>query len=194
MDVLFSRRAALWFPLLLAAALAAVTYWLDHIVRSETFEEDGANLHEPDFIIEHFRATQLETDGRPSYRVTAKKMIRYADESGSRLEDLVLERVAPDQTPIIVRARIGVISGDREHVFFTGNVEALQGKEGSPDRMTVQSSFLHVMPKRDFARTDKTVRITRRGLTLTAVGMELDSARKTLKLLSRVTADYAKTR
>jgi len=54
----------------------------------------------------------------------------------------------------------------------------------------VRTAFLHVIPDENIARTDRTVTITDAATTVTAVGLELNSDTRVIKLLSNVRGTY----
>ena len=58
----------------------------------------------------------------------------------------------------------------------------------------LKTSYLHVMPKKELATTDKPVTINDAHTHITAVGLKLDSKNHQFKLLSRVKVRYEKIR
>ena len=56
--------------------------------------------------------------------------------------------------------------------------------------MTLQTSYLHVIPDQDLAKTDRQVTLTSGNSTVTSVGLEFNNATRSLKLLSQVQGTF----
>jgi lipopolysaccharide export system protein LptC len=56
--------------------------------------------------------------------------------------------------------------------------------------LTARTDFLHVVPDLGLAKTDRAVTIADAATTVTAVGLELNSETRVLKLQSRVRGTY----
>jgi len=52
------------------------------------------------------------------------------------------------------------------------------------------TSFLHVIPDKDLAKTDKPVRMVEGNSTASSVGLEFDNRTRQIKFLSEVKARY----
>ena len=66
-------------------------------------------------------------------------------------------------------------------------------REGNSE-LIMETSWLHVMPEAHLAKTDREVRISDANMLITAVGLELNSETRVLKLLSNVRGRYEKNR
>ena len=91
-----------------------------------------------------------------------------------------------------ITALKGILSGDRKEVSFSGNVVAM--REAGPTQpgadpagpVTVTTEYLHVVPDKELATTDKAVTIEEPRGIIRSVGLTLDNKAKTLKLKSSV--------
>jgi lipopolysaccharide export system protein LptC len=54
------------------------------------------------------------------------------------------------------------------------------------EEMTLQTSYLHVIPDQDLARTDREVTLTSGNSVVRSVGLEFNNATRSVKLLSQV--------
>ncbi|MNC87125.1 Lipopolysaccharide export system protein LptC [compost metagenome] len=61
---------------------------------------------------------------------------------------------------------------------------------GDASELEMRTTFLHVIPEDKVARTDRAVTITNAATTVTAVGLELTSELRIVKLLSSVKGTY----
>src|SRR4051812_40067634 len=83
-------RLIAWAPVLLLAALAALTFWLDSQVQQQARHEATAR-HEPDIFVESFRAVSFDAEGHPRQALAAKRAVHYPDdESLDFIEPLVV--------------------------------------------------------------------------------------------------------
>jgi lipopolysaccharide export system protein LptC len=185
-------RITAWSPVLLLGSLAALTYWLDSQVQPPASRRDGSERHDPDIIIEGFRAVELDAQGRPKQIVAGKRAMHFADDQTTEVVEPMLSQTEADKPAFRITASKGKLSGDRKEVFFTGNVRAVRDAgpvrpgEDATGPVTVTTEYLHVIPDKDIARTDKAVTIEEPRGIIRSVGLELDNKAKTLKLRSGV--------
>lgn len=176
-------------PALLLAGLAALTYWLDQRVQAPGRARD-AGQHVPDFTVEDFRATRMNLDGTPRYAVAAKKLIHYPDDNSTLLELPDLTHFDPEKAPVNIRANQGMLSANGKDVYFTGDVLVRREAYGEYDKLTLATSYLHVIPDKDLAKTDREVTMTSGNSTLKSVGLEFNNQTRSLKLLSKVSGSF----
>ena len=185
---LFDRIVA-WSPALLLGALAAMTYWLDAQVRAPPPKFDGSGRHDADLYIENFKATSLDDKGRIHQALIARMARHYPDDDSTDLEGPQITFNDPGKPRLTVTADKASVSGDREHVVFTGHVKGVRDASSDTARdgpTTITSEYLMVMPKEDKIVTDKAVTIADPRGIINATGMEYDNKSKTIKLRSRV--------
>lgn len=185
-------RITAWSPVLLLGGLAALTYWLDSQVQPPAPRRDGSERHDPDIFVEGFHAVELDAQGRPKQAVAGKRALHFGDDQTTEVIEPMLSQTEAGKPAFRITADRGKLSGDRKDVFFTGNVRAV--RDAGPTRpgespagpVTVTTEYLHVVPDKDLARTDKAVTIEEPRGIIRSVGLELDNKAKTLKLRSSV--------
>jgi lipopolysaccharide export system protein LptC len=183
-------RLVSWSPLLLLGSLAALTYWLDAQIQAQV-PRDGTTRHDPDIIIENFRAVNLDEQGRPQQVLRAREARHFPDDGTTAFKDPRLELTYAGRPRFVVSATAGRISGDRENAYFEGNVRAVRDADRGPDGrttgpITVTTEYLHVMPKEDKAQTDKAVTIEEPRGIIRATGLVLNDRNKTVQLRANV--------
>ena len=185
-------RITMWSPVLLLGALAALTYWLDSQVQPPIWRLDGSHRHDPDIVVENFRAVTLDANGAPSQSISGKRAVHFGDDGTTEFEDPMLAQTEAGKPAFRVSAQRARLTGNREEVFFEGNVRAIRDAgpavngQSASGPILVTTEFLHVIPGKDIARTDKAVTIEDPRGIIRAVGLELDNKAKTLKLKSAV--------
>jgi lipopolysaccharide export system protein LptC len=186
-------RFVSWSPVLLLAGLAALTYWLDAQITPPVVRADGNSRHDADIYVENLRAVIYGADGKPMQLLSAARGDHYPDDDTTVFvkPDLVLKD--PKQPTFAVTADAARIGGDRNNVWFTGNVRAkrdadpnaAKGANGA-SALTLSTEYLHVLPRQRQADTDKAVTIEEARGIIRAVGMKLDADKKTVSFLSRL--------
>jgi lipopolysaccharide export system protein LptC len=186
-------RLVSWSPVLLLGGLAALTYWLDAQITTPVVRPDGSHRHDADIYVENLRAMSFGTDGKPLQLLSAARGEHFPDDDTTVFTkpDLVLKD--PKQPTFAVTADSAKIAGDRNNVWFSGNVRAkrdadpaaAKGSNGASP-LTLATESLHVLPKERRADTDKAVTIEEARGIIHAVGMKLDAEQKTVNFLSRL--------
>jgi lipopolysaccharide export system protein LptC len=190
----FVDRLISWSPVLLLGGLAALTYWLDAQIQPSAARRDGSTRHDPDLFLINFRAVNYDENGKQREALAAKRGDHFPDDETSELTTPMIRITQADKPAFTVTADRAKISGDREHAYFTGHVEAnreADDKEATKDHessgaLQLTTDYLHVIPKLERAETDRPVTIREPRGIIEAVGLELDNKTKTLKLKSRV--------
>jgi len=192
-------RLISWSPVFLLGGLAALTYWLDAQVQPPTTHRDGSARHDPDLFLINFRAINFDAEGKPREALTAARGDHFPDDDSAELTKPTFRMTQTGKPTFTVNAERGKVTGDRENVYFTGNVRARrEGEEPSsatPGRqaagaMTLETEYLHVIPKTEQAETDRRVTIREPRGIIEAVGLDLDNKSKTAKLRSRVSGTF----
>lgn len=177
-------------PLVLVGLLAVLTFWLDRVVQPAP-RGSGASRHEPDYIVDNLSAMRMGETGMPRYTLSAAKMTHYPDDDTTVLTTpkFVSQRTA--EPPVTITASQAVVSANGEDVYFQDDVRVTRAPgQGTTGELVVRTDFLHVIPDLHIARTDRAVTITDAATTVTAVGLELNSETRVIKLLSRVRGIY----
>jgi lipopolysaccharide export system protein LptC len=185
-------RLVAWSPVLLLGALAALSYWLNLQVRVAGPAFDGSGRHDEDVFVENFKAVNLDKDGRIRQALQAARAQHFPDDDTTVLDKPVISFTDPGKPRLEVTSDRARITGDREHAYFEGHVKAVReaaagSTSAKPDGpITVQSEFLHVIPKEDRIVTDRAVTISDPRGTINAIGLDLDNKAKTVKFKSHV--------
>jgi len=161
-------RPSTWLPLGLLALLAGLTTWLDGLVQPAPARASAKARHDPDLIVENFRASKLGEDGRVLYTLTARKMVHYPDDESALLEK-ILE------------------GGDK--VWFEGNVVLVRDADTRVAASRLTTDRLLVLPEEGIARTTSAVVLENADGRVEAAGLEMNNQSRTARL-DRVRAIY----
>lgn len=183
-------RAATYFPVLLMAALAALTFWLDRIVQLSDPATPSAQRHAPDFKVEDFTVTRMSPEGKPVSVLSAREMIHFPDDQTTELEAPRFEQRPPDAPVVRVRADRGTVSKDGEQVQVRDDVVVVREGERDREPLEVRTTHLVILPKEEIVRTDAPVTIIEGKARLEGTGMEVRSKARDFRLDSRVRAEF----
>ena len=181
-------RATAWSPVLLLGGLAALTYWLDAQVQPPPPRRDGSERHDPDIYVEDFRAVELDGSGRPRQLIAGKRALHFGDDQTTEIVEPLLSQTEAGKPAFRITAHKGTLTGDRKQASFTGNVRAVREAgstkpgESPAGPVTVITEYLHVVPDKEIATTDKAVTIEEPRGIIRSVGLTLDNKARTLKL------------
>lgn len=175
------------FPLAVLLTLAALTFWLERATRIDEPRRDGKLRHDPDFIAENFTLRQLDRNGRVKYALSAEKMLHYADDEST---DVNQPRLTYFETPppFHLQAKRANISKDGKIIELRDDVFGRREAGIADPPMTFASSELTVYPDDELARTSAPVTLTQGRSVVSGVGMEADNLKRIFQLHDRVRA------
>jgi lipopolysaccharide export system protein LptC len=168
-------RAPAWFPVLLLAVLAGLTYWLDQVVQPAPPPPPRPATEDPDFIAERFSAIQLGPGGESRYVVSGERLIHYANDDSALVEEPRLLHTEPGAPPLSISARRGRLTADAENVYLMDEVRIVRQQPGAGGDAVLTTSYLHVIPDLDLAKTDKPVTIRDANTEIHGVGLEFNN-------------------
>jgi lipopolysaccharide export system protein LptC len=178
-----------WVPVLLLAALAALTYWLDQKVQPVGPGREGSP-NDPDFTADNFTAMRMSITGVPRYAVTAKRLVHYPADNSALLEQPELTHFDQEKAPVSIRANQGVVDKNGENVYFNGDVQVRRAAYAEHEEVALYTDYLQVIPDQEVAKTDREVTMVSGKSTLKSVGLEFDNKTRMLTLRSNVRGTY----
>jgi lipopolysaccharide export system protein LptC len=184
------ERLTAWFPLFLLAGLAALTFWLDRAVQPPAPGHPGILRHDPDYFVDGLSMTRTAPDGSVKHTLSAQRMVHYPDDDTTHIETPRFVSYATRRAPVTITAQRALVSSEGEHIHFHDDVRLTRSAVADRSELVVRTSYLHVVPDRNIARTDRAVTISDATATVSAVGLELNSETRVLKLLSSVRGTF----
>jgi lipopolysaccharide export system protein LptC len=185
------ERLGAWFPFLLLVGVAAFTFWLERMVQS--YMSDGQprpTYSEPDYIVQGLSAVRLDEDGRLKHTLQAEKMTHFPQDDRTVLLAPRLITYTKNGTPVTITARDALMSANGEHVYLQNDVRVVRAASDGAGELTLETSYLHVMPELNLARTDRPVTILDANSVVTAEGLEFYSDKRVMELHGRVRGIY----
>lgn len=182
-------RLSQLFPFLLLALLASLTFWLDQAVQQDP-KTNEAERHDPDYIIENVDARRMDANGEVKHTLQSRRLTHYPDDDTTLLESPRFVSSASARAPITITSRTARVSSGGENVYFETDVRASRAAYADRSELVLNTSYLHVIPDENIARTDRAVTVTDAHTVAHAVGLELNSETRIVKFLSRFEGTY----
>lgn len=179
-------RLYLIFLLILLMVLALLMFGLNNVIAPRMIPQNNSLFNQPDYIIENLSGIQKNHEEAVAHVFSAKKMLHYLDEEITYLEQPYFISNEPGKPVMRIKAGRAELLENGENIHLTDNVSVLRGVEHEEDKITLTTSYLHLIPNNNLAKTHKSVAITTKNATMDAVGLELNNQTGVLKLLSRV--------
>ena len=186
------QRLTTWFPVLLLAAVAAVTVWLDRQVQPPEPAGNGKARHDPDYVVNNFTVTRIGPDGVVRYKLTARSMQHYPDDDTTDLDAPKLVNFRGSNVTVTATAKTATLSSNGERAVLKDDVRLIRSAYGNRSELTVQTTLLHIIPDSGIAATDRPVRIQDATTLITSNGLEFNNDTHIIKFLSNVRGRYEK--
>jgi lipopolysaccharide export system protein LptC len=183
-------RGSLWLPLAILLLLATLSFWIERSVQVSPNGGPVAKSSDPEGIMENFDALRTDLNGRPHYRLSARKLKHYTGSKLTELEAPHFVQLDPEAGDVSAVAQQATVSPDGKEVDLTGDVNVLRAALAGQSAMSLRTARLLVYPERDLLRAPGVVDIRDSTLTLRAGAMEYDAGQRIIKLTGRVQARY----
>lgn len=176
------------FPFILTAVLASLMFGLNYVVVPPMTAQNDALFNQPDYVIENLSGIQMNHESAIQHVFSAEKMLHYLDDEITYLQRPYFISNEPEKPVMRLTAEKAELQESGENIYLTENVTVLRGHDKDEDKITMVTSFLHLMPDDNIARTNKAVSIMMKNATMNAVGLELNNNTGVLQLMSKVRA------
>jgi len=177
-------RFSQFFPLLLLAVLASLTFWLDQAVQQGP-TGSGSERHDPDYIVDNIVVRRMDANGDVKHTLYAERMTHYPDDDTTHLVAPRFVSNASSRAPMSITSRTARVSSGGEHIHFETDVRATRAAYANRSELVMETSYLHVTPDEHIARTDRPVTVTDAHTVARGIGLELNSETRIVKFLSQ---------
>ena len=179
---MFTRHTLL-FPLMLAAMLALLTFWINQAVEKNGPKTDGSNRHDHDYIVNNFHTTKTDLLGNLHYVLAATEMEHFPDDDSTVLQRPRFTQYSINKPYTQITGQRGYVSSGGEEIQFVDNVKVVRPAFEGKGEMELVTEKLTIYPDDEIAKTDNPVVITQFPKTVIhATGMLLNKKDQTLVL------------
>lgn len=185
-----SDRLAVYFSVLILAALAGLSYWAARQAKlAAAIGPEKPVTHEPDFFVERFVTLKTDKAGLPTYRLAAERMTHYPDDDSSLVARPRSLNLAPQRPPVTVEADSARTTSEGERIDLYGNVRLVRAEQPQAggrvsESIVVRTTTMTLFPDDDIARSDAPVEIVQGRSRIEGRGMEYNNITRVLDVKS----------
>ena len=176
-------------PIGLLLALAVLTAWLHQAVQLPA-RTDHRPRHEPDFVVEGARITQLDARGSLQYAAKVEQIEHFPDSDTTEFHRLNMRFLRTDRPALTASSDSAWSNAKGDEVRMRGNVRVEQAGETDQGPLVARMDRLTVYPDDGRAVTDAAVLVTRDASRIQGTGMTLDRGARTMVLKANVTGEF----
>lgn len=186
--------ASIYLPLVLMAAIALGTYWLQrNAPPSSSPVAAKAAGHEVSYFMRKFTVKSFNEKGQLKSEVTGLEARHYADTDTLEIDQARIRSLSDKGRLVVSTANRALSNSDVSEVQLSGNArvvrEAAQGANGQAvPRLEFQGEFLHAFVNEERVTSNKPVVLIRGGDKFTAETFAYDSLSGVADLKGRVKA------
>jgi|GEM_PF-1008510 len=174
-----------FYPLAIAALLAAGAIWLERATRIPEPVADTAVAQTPDFIAQTVRIIGFAEDGKLRYTLDSPHMAHLPATDSTYVKQPRLLLISNERN-MRVSADHGEVAPKGERVDFIDNVEADRESEPPDPPLHLSSAHLMVWPQEQRAVSNVPVRITQGETRTNANSLTADNVFGVMKLSGAV--------
>ena len=178
-----------FFPILLMAFLAGLTYWLDQVVQMPSATNNPLLRHDPDYIVDGLVATRLGLNGQIKNTLRSNRLTHFPDEDVTVLENLHLINYDA-ASPMTITAKKGLLSSNAGDIYFQESVRLVRAPYANKSELVIDTHYLHVMPDDHEVSTNQPVVITDDNMRIQASSMQMNTEMQSLRLGPAVKVTY----
>ena len=189
-----NRFAHLLTPLLwlgALAALATLTWWLQHLVKPLTTSTERTVRHQADYTMDTFTVTEINAAGETHYRLQAASMEHYADDGSSHLVKPQVRFFSRERVPWTLVADEGTVTANSSEIHLNGPVVIERPASATQEALRLTTSNMLIRPHDEYAETHDHVMLQDSLNTTRAIGMRVHMKDEQVQLLSKVEGRYA---
>lgn len=180
-------QVAAGISLLLLGILAGVTFYLADLASRDLSRGASRKVtHEPDYFVERFALTRLDSQGQPAFKMSALRLVHFPDDDSTEYQNPTLVSLDASKPQVTLNADRGRSTSDGVQTHLYDNVVLTRAAFADNPQLRVVTDYLLLLSKDDIARTDRPVRITSGESILTGVGMEFNNVTRRFEVKSQV--------
>ena len=154
------------------------------------FPEQGNKTRVADSFFNQTTIINFGEDGLPKSKVIGKKLFHYPGNEDSEIVSPVITFFRATGSPVLVTADRGWINEDGTRVLLKGHTNIERQKSAQNAYSRLETPELTVWPDKEYAETDKPVKITSESTVATGVGMKAYLDKEHYYLLDNVKARH----
>jgi len=172
--------------------IAVGSFWFLQNLTEEPVSDITADSVFPDYFMENFSITGLNTFGKPEYILKAKKMLHYSDDDKAELDHPFINLKQADND-ITLRASRAIFLQQKNTIFLHDKVIIHRAASKTQSELSIFTDYLKIDTKSHIAETHLAARVKTPEAELNTIGLKLDNMQGTVTLQSQVRGIYEAT-
>ncbi|WMW81255.1 LPS export ABC transporter periplasmic protein LptC [Undibacterium cyanobacteriorum] len=192
-------RIRIWLSVVLLGLVMLGGFWIYEVMRrnSEDSANSGRVRTEPDYFVEHFNFVRISQSGNTNYRVTGQKLTHFPQEDEFEIQQPRIVGIDQEKTPMNIRADRAIVKQKvqekdggliEDQIHLLDNVEVVRAGSATVVEVQLNTNHLVLYPDSERMRTDQAIVLKTPSAHITAVGIEADNARQTIRFLNQLRA------
>ena len=170
--------------LVVLSCIALASAWLLNQLIEKESEITAGNYNDPDYYMEDFTTTSMNSDGSLKNKLKAVYMAHYPANDTTELYNPEMEIFRKDNVPLLIRAEKGWVTAENEVLLLQGKVRMWEEGEDGTVNMQVDTTNVKVLLVDEYAETDQYATIVSKGSTITGTGMRAHFKDSRLEVLN----------
>ena len=154
------------------------------------FPEQNLQRKVADTFFNHADIINFDETGSPKSKIIGAQIFHYPDEEDSEIISPIITLFRNKGLPVVITADHGWINKDGTRVFLKGHTIIRREKSQNNQFSQLETPELTIWPNKDFAETEKAVKITTAATIATGVGMKAYLDTEHYYLLNNVKARH----
>ncbi len=176
-----------FFPVLLVAVLAAMSYWLAIVSNPPEEDISGRFRHDPDVIVKNFQIRTFNPIGLKKDTLTGQLAEHYPDDESTMMKNPSLKRIASPSVPATtIKADLAYLNSDQSEIELMTDVVAFRPAYNGREAVTFKTSQIMVYTDEERAETKRRVTVYQGRDWIAGTGFDMDNVTQVYKFHSRV--------
>jgi len=176
--------------LLLIVLLAVASGWLFESMETNPIAEKEEIRHDPDYFLENFTATTMDTNGNPAYKIESSYLEHFPDDDSMALQNPFISFYENNIKIWTVQSKQAFIFEDGDKIEFEGQVELNQLKNINKKAIRLSAEQLTVEPQKSLAYTKSNIKLSQGENFIQAKGMRANMKKNRIEFLSKTRSHY----
>jgi len=165
-----------FFPVALAAVLAALAYWLAIVSSPPEEDKSGRFRHDPDVIVKNFQVRTFGEQGLKKDTLTGREAEHYPDDESTMLIKPNLIRLSSQGVPpTTIKSDQAFLNSDQSEVELIGNVVGYRPGYNGRESVTFNTSQIMVYTDEERAETKHRVKVFQGKSWMAGTGFDVDN-------------------
>ena len=169
--------------------VAAASFWFLQDITQEPLKSQAADADFPDYFLENFSITNMDSSGQAQYRLAAKKMLHYANDERAELTAPVF-KIDQINSQLTLSASRAIYKEQENLLTLLDNVVIYRAASTTQSELFIYTDYLKINTQSQIAETHLAARVTTAQAQFDTIGLKLDNKQATFTLLSQVKGRY----